>query len=71
VPADADFYADWADAVAMAQGKKLAGKPEELVKQALDADPKNRKALALPPTRCWNAARSTPRSRAGASCVNW
>jgi cytochrome c-type biogenesis protein CcmH len=50
MPADADFYADWADAVAMAQGKKLAGKPEELVKQALDADPKNRKALALAAT---------------------
>jgi cytochrome c-type biogenesis protein CcmH len=50
MPTDADFYADWADAVAMAQGKKLAGKPEELLKRALDADPKNRKALALAAT---------------------
>jgi cytochrome c-type biogenesis protein CcmH len=50
MPADADFYADWADAAAMAQGKSLAGKPEELLKRALDADPKNRKALALAAT---------------------
>jgi cytochrome c-type biogenesis protein CcmH len=50
MPADAQVYADWADVVAMAQGKKLAGQPEELLKRALDADPKNRKALALTAT---------------------
>lgn len=48
VPApDAQLYADWADAAAMAQGRKLAGKPEELVERALALEPTNPKALAL------------------------
>jgi len=44
---DAQLYADWADAAAMAQGRKLAGKPEELVERALALEPTNPKALAL------------------------
>ena len=49
-PDDAQLYADWADAAAMAQQRKLAGKPEELIARALAIDPSNRKALALSAT---------------------
>ena len=44
---DAQLLADYADALAMAQGGHLPGKPELLVQQALQADPQNAKALAL------------------------
>lgn len=47
LPPDAQHYADYADIVAMAQGKKLFGEPEKLVRRALEIDPKNIKALAL------------------------
>jgi cytochrome c-type biogenesis protein CcmH len=46
-PNDADAYADWADAQAMLNGRKLEGEPEALVKRALQADPDHVKALAL------------------------
>jgi cytochrome c-type biogenesis protein CcmH len=47
MPGDANVLADLADVVGMAQGKRLAGEPARLVQQALDADPRNIKALAL------------------------
>jgi cytochrome c-type biogenesis protein CcmH len=47
LPGNADALADWADALAMAQGRKLAGRPTEIVGQALAADPAHPKALAL------------------------
>jgi cytochrome c-type biogenesis protein CcmH len=47
LPGNADVLADWADALAMAQGRKLAGKPTEIIGQALAADPAHPKALAL------------------------
>lgn len=47
VPPDADMLADYADALAMAQDKSLQGEPERLVARALQADPRNVKALAL------------------------
>jgi cytochrome c-type biogenesis protein CcmH len=47
LPGDADVLADWADAVAMAQGRKLAGKPAEIAQRALALDPAHPKALAL------------------------
>ncbi len=47
LPPDAQHYADYADIVAMAQGKRLIGEPEKLVRRALEIDPKNIKALAL------------------------
>lgn len=47
VPGDAQILADYADALGMAQGRTLAGRPYELVKQALDIDPKHPKALAI------------------------
>jgi len=46
-PPDAQLLADYADALAMAQGRTLAGEPEKLIRQALTVDPKNVKALAL------------------------
>jgi len=47
LPPDAQHYADYADIVAMSQGKKLLGEPEKLVRRALEIDPQNIKALAL------------------------
>jgi cytochrome c-type biogenesis protein CcmH len=47
VPRDAQLLADYADALGMAQGRTLAGRPYELVKEALAIDPSHRKALAL------------------------
>jgi cytochrome c-type biogenesis protein CcmH len=47
VPADAQLLADYADVLAMAQGRKLEGEPEKLIARALAIDPNNVKALAL------------------------
>jgi cytochrome c-type biogenesis protein CcmH len=47
VPNDAQLLADYADALAMTQGRKLQGEPEKIIARALAADPNNLKALAL------------------------
>lgn len=47
LPNDAAVLADWADALGMAQGRTLAGRPTELIAQALAADPRHPKSLAL------------------------
>lgn len=47
MPKDAQLLADYADTLAMAQGQRLQGKPEELIQRALKADGNNLKALAL------------------------
>jgi cytochrome c-type biogenesis protein CcmH len=47
VPYDADLLADYADALAMSQGRSFAGKPMELVQLALKIDPAQWKALAM------------------------
>ena len=47
VPGDAGLLADYADALAMAQGQSMAGKPLELVNRALAIEPDQWKALAL------------------------
>lgn len=47
VPPDPRLLADYADVLAMAQGRNLRGKPMELIAQALDLDPDNQKALNL------------------------
>ena len=44
---DADLWADYAFALAMANGQRLQGQPLELVKKALQLDPENPKALEL------------------------
>ena len=46
-PKDADLWAEYAFASAMAGGKSLEGKPKELINQALKVDPENAKALQL------------------------
>jgi len=46
-PREAQVFADYADAQAMAQGQTLTGKPSELIAQALKLDPTNGKALYL------------------------
>jgi len=54
-PGDPQVLADYADALGMAQGRRLAGKPYELVKAALAIDPKHRKSLALAGTAAMDA----------------
>ena len=46
-PRDPQLLADFADALAMSRGERLAGEPEKLVLRALEIDPNNLKALAL------------------------
>jgi len=46
-PQDAQGYVDYADALGMTQGRKLAGEPEKLIARALQLDPDNVKALSL------------------------
>lgn len=53
-PNEADILADYADALAMAQGRNLAGKPMELVQRALKVDPTQWKALAMAGTDAFN-----------------
>ena len=47
VPGDAQLLADYADTLAMAQGRRLQGEPERIIARALQADGNNLKALAL------------------------
>jgi len=46
-PKNAELLADYANALAMAQGRKLEGEPERLIAQALALEPGNVKALML------------------------
>jgi cytochrome c-type biogenesis protein CcmH len=54
LPPDAQLLADYADSLAMAQGRTLSGEPEELIKRALAADPNNVKALVLAGTAAFD-----------------
>lgn len=47
VPGDAQLLADYADVQAMANGRRFDGKPDQLIRQALAANPANPKALML------------------------
>jgi len=47
LPGNPNLLADLADVVAMSQGKRLSGEPAGYIQQALDADPRHVKALAL------------------------
>lgn len=55
IPGDAQLLADYADVLAMAQGRRLAGEPEKLVQRALAIDPNNPKALALAGTAAFDS----------------
>jgi cytochrome c-type biogenesis protein CcmH len=46
-PNDADLWAEYAFATAMASGRSLDGKPMEFINRALKVDPQNLKALQL------------------------
>jgi cytochrome c-type biogenesis protein CcmH len=50
MPNNASLLADYADTLAMAQGRRLAGAPATLIQRALEIEPKNKKALALAAT---------------------
>jgi cytochrome c-type biogenesis protein CcmH len=47
IPDDAQLLVDYADALAMARGGKLEGKPEELITRALKLDPRSVKGHML------------------------
>ena len=44
---DAGVWADYAEALALANGRQLVGKPSEALDRALQLDPRNQKALGL------------------------
>lgn len=54
-PTDAQLYADYADALAMASGESLEGKPAQLIQRALQIDPNNQKALWLAGTAAYES----------------
>jgi cytochrome c-type biogenesis protein CcmH len=54
LPRDAGLLADYADALAAAQGTGLTGKPLELIERALAVDPTQWKALALAGTAAFD-----------------
>lgn len=56
-PPDARLLADFADALAMTQGRNLLGEPEKLIQQALKLEPQNVKALALAGTVAFDRQR--------------
>jgi cytochrome c-type biogenesis protein CcmH len=55
VPNNPQVLADYADALAMAQGRRLAGEPVELINRALQADPAHPKSLALAGSAAYEA----------------
>jgi cytochrome c-type biogenesis protein CcmH len=69
-PNDAGLLADYADALAVHQGRKLEGRPEALIEKALKLDPNHVKALMLAGTVAFNkkdfalAAKDWERARA-------
>jgi cytochrome c-type biogenesis protein CcmH len=47
IPNDAPLLTEYADVLAMANGRNVQGEPEKIVQQALAIDPNNIKAMAL------------------------
>lgn len=52
---DANLLADYADALAMANGRNMAGQPYEIVKKALQVEPTHQKSLWLAATATYQA----------------
>lgn len=52
---EAGLWADYAEALAMASNRQLAGKPTEALDRALQLDPKNQKALDLAGSAAYQA----------------
>ncbi|MEZ5650753.1 MAG: hypothetical protein R3E87_09430 [Burkholderiaceae bacterium] len=52
---DASLLADYADALAVTQGRSLEGRPSDLVQRALVIDPVNTKALSLAASAAFSA----------------
>jgi len=52
---NADAWADYAEASAMANGQRLAGKPTDAINRALQIDPRNQKALDLAGSAAYQA----------------
>ncbi len=52
---DADAWADYAEALALANGQSLAGKPTEAINRALQINPKHQKALDLAGSAAYQA----------------
>jgi cytochrome c-type biogenesis protein CcmH len=53
-PGDPQILADYADVLAMVNGRSLEGRPTQLVLEALKVDPKHQKSLALAGTAAFN-----------------
>ncbi|WP_088286210.1 c-type cytochrome biogenesis protein CcmI [Ideonella sp. A 288] len=53
-PRDTQVLVDYADTLALVNGRSLEGRPTELVQAALAIDPNNQKALALAGTAAFN-----------------
>jgi cytochrome c-type biogenesis protein CcmH len=53
-PDDAVLIADYADALAVTNGRKLEGEPDQLIARALKIDPDNLKALSLAGTAAFD-----------------
>jgi cytochrome c-type biogenesis protein CcmH len=53
-PGDPQLLSDYADVLAMVNGRSLEGRPEQLVLEALKVDPKHQKSLALAGTAAFN-----------------
>ncbi|MFV0662641.1 c-type cytochrome biogenesis protein CcmI [Denitromonas sp.] len=56
MPEEPQVYADWADALAAANNRSLAGEPARLIEKALLLDPDNIKALALSGSAAFQAS---------------
>jgi cytochrome c-type biogenesis protein CcmH len=54
IPDDSQLLVDYADALGMLHGRKLAGKPELLIQKALKIDPNHVKALMLAGTMAFD-----------------
>jgi len=52
---DASLWTDYAEALALANGQRLGGKPTEALNRALQIDPRNQKALGLAGSAAYQA----------------